>query len=476
MRNDIWQKRIPTILGLLFITISVVLTSFLVKNTAVFKGRAAPSIVPQNLRITNISDTSFTVSYITEDTTIGSLSFGTETQMGNSSIDDRDQPEGIIKPYKVHYITVRDLKPNQKYFFEVISGQETFLDNGKPFEVNTAQSIVNPPPQQPVSGKIISPTGDQITEAIVYLTTLNSQILSVLVKPDGSYILPLNSILNENLTFYVFLTENDKLQLMVSSPNFQSQILLLAKQTNPVPLITLSKDYDFTISLSPTDIASNAASLKFPTLPVSKKASNNIEIQVPSKNEGFSDPRPVFRGTALPGEKVKISIQSKETIEQEVITSANGKWTFRPPRELSPGSHNIIITTKDAFGVIRTITQSFTVFVSGSQVAEAATPSATPKITLTPTTTPTQMPTLTLTPTLIPTLTPTSTPIPIITETPTPIPPIFGTPEPVITITPQPTSPPQPGSEATIAIGIVGIVLTITGGLLFLLSRGSISF
>lgn len=478
MRNNIWQKKIPTIAGLFFIIVSTVLTSLLIKNTAIFRGRAAPTIAPQNVRVTNISDTSFTVSYLTQDATIGTLSYGTDTRIESSSIDDRDQPEGVVKPYKMHHITVKDLKPNQKYFFEVMSGQETFLNDGKPFEVDTARSIVSPPPQQqPVSGKIISPSGNQIIEAIVYLTAPNSEVLSILVKPDGNFILPLNSILNENLTSYVSFTEEDKLQLLVISPNFQSIIQLLAKQTNPVPLITLSKDYDFTINDNPTDFASEAASLKFPTLPVSKKTTVNIEIQVPSNNEGFSDPRPVFKGTALPGGTVKIIIQSEETIEEEIIASINGKWTFRPTQQLPPGPHKITITTKDAFGRIRTLTQSFIVFTVGSQVAEAATPSATPTITLTPS------PSLKLTPTFTPTLTPTIiftptlTPTPVIIKTPTPIPPIFETPEPIITIAPPIRKPPpDPGSSTAVTFGIVGISAAITGVILFLLSRGSISF
>ena len=144
----------------------------------------------------------------------------------------------------------------------------------------------------------------------------------------------------------------------------------------------------------------------------------------------------------------------------------NGRWTYRPKTPLSPGLHTITITTKDRFGILRSITQSFTVFASGTQVVQSATPSATPTITSTPTQTPTVVPTIISTPTPTPTIL--VTPTPIITVIPTAIP------TPIITRPPV-SPPPAPGSSTLMITGIIGTLTIIVGMLLFLASRGNIS-
>ena len=47
MRNTIWGKHIPTLLGIAIITISIALTSFLVKSGTIFIGQAEPLETPK---------------------------------------------------------------------------------------------------------------------------------------------------------------------------------------------------------------------------------------------------------------------------------------------------------------------------------------------------------------------------------------------------------------------------------------------
>ena len=154
------------------------------------------------------------------------------------------------------------------------------------------------------------------------------------------------------------------------------------------------------------------------------------------------DSRPLIRGTALPNQKVKIKIES-EVIIDEVIADSNGLWSYRPPNSIPPGQHKITIETIDSFGVSKILTQNFTVFASGSQVAEAATPSATPTSTPIPTTPPKT--------TIIPTSTPTPTVILSITIPPTQIP----------IVTPAP-----PGNTSSLVLTAISIFLIFAGSAL----------
>lgn len=482
MKQPVWEKRIPTLLALIFIVIGVVLTSFLVKTGVIFKGGAAPSSTPENLRITNVSDTSFTVSFTTEENVIGTISFGKDKNLENNSIDDRDQLTGNVKPYKLHHITLNNLNPSTKYYFSIVSGRDSFLNNGAPYEVTTANIISEQPPsQQPAIGKIILPNGTKPEEAIVYIKTLKAQELSTLVKDNGSYILPLNSIRTKDLSSYFVFSDNDILEMLTIGQSFGSKASLLIKQINPIPTLTLSQNYDFTLSPLPVDLgfavtaSESSKSSGFPILPVTTVSSTNEPgIQTPKKDEGLTDPQPVFRGTALPGEDIKIVIHSTDDIQAQIMADNNGRWTYRPKIPLSPGLHTITITTKDRFGILRSITQSFTVFASGTQVVQSATPSATPTITIT--LTPTQTPTTA--PTAVPTITSTPTPIPTILVTPTPtitVAPTVIPPTPIITQPPPVNPPPAPGSSTLIIVGIMGTLTTIAGILLFLASRGNIA-
>lgn len=440
------------------IAIGVGLTSFLVRMGTNFTGRATPLENPENVRITNISDASFTVSYKTQGTVFGSISYGLDENMGTSVGDQRDQQTGNFNPYRIHSITVRNLKPSTKYFFAITSGQNTFLNKDKSFEVATGSKIAEEPnKQEPIVGKVTSQQ-NSLDETIVYLSLENGQMASTLVKPDGNYILPLNSIRTKDLNSYFSFSQETILNLLIMGISEESSVTLMTKQINPVPVVTLSKNYDF--SLDNSEVATPSSKLGFPSFSANESATKKSQILTPKKDEGFTDQQPVFKGTAPAGSDVKILVQSTDEIQTTVKTDKNGNWSFRPKKSLSPGEHKISITTIDASGIIRTITQSFTVYAQGSQVSESATPSATPTITLTtPTSTPSTTPMASPSPTLI--LTPTFTPTPT-------------TPAISASITPKPPLA-NPGSSSLLIAGITVLTTSIIGIILFLTTRGASS-
>lgn len=466
MRNDLWNKRIPTLLGVVLIVIGITATSLLVKTGIITIGKAGPSETPENIRITNISDTSFTVSYTTQDNVLGSVSYGENMNLGNIAVDDRDQQSGNIKSYKIHYISVRNLKPSMKYYFTIMSGQNAFSNNDNPFEAVTAKNINSPPSsQQPIVGKLILPDGTIPSESVVYLTTGSAQALSTLVKEDGSYIIPLNSLLNRSLTGYFSFSENSVIKMLITGTMHQSNVTVFAKQTNPVPIVTLSKDYDFTtndFSTGSSEHSSASAQVSFPSFSATSNSSKDPQILTPKKEEAFSDQQPLFKGTSSPGANVKIIINSSEKIETQVKSDNTGKWSFRPDTKLSPGEHTISIITQDKFGVLKTITQSFTVHASGTQISQSATPSATPVISLTLTPTPLLKITFTPTPNVVFSPTPTPTTIPIPTLTPTPTKAVAPSAKGGL---------PPPGSSSVIIMGIGALAAMATGTLLFFMTR-----
>lgn len=473
MRNSFWNKRIPTLLGLILIIVGLGVTTYLVGQGGLFSINAGPGHEPKDVRISNITDTSFTVTYSTDDLVTGALSFGDSTTLEESALDDRDQNSGKVSPHKLHNITARNLDPEKTYYFSIISGQDTYLNNSVPFEVITANPIDDTPlVQNPMSGKIILPSGKSPAESIVYVTTDGSQVISTLIRDDGTFLLPLNSLRTNDLSSYLKLEEGKVLKLLVIGEGLVSNTLLYAEQIEPVPTITLSNNYDFTLNRQPK--TSGSASLEgFPSFS-SNQASNeptkrNPQILTPENEQGFTDQQPEFKGTAPANEDVEITINSEEQIKATVTADANGNWKYRPTTELAPGDHTITITTKDAAGNPKTITQSFIVYASGSQIANA---NGSP----TPTKSPTPTPTINnITTTATSTPNPTAKVTEAVLKSPTNTPTVITTTSiPEFTITPTTPLPPT-GNATIITAGVIGLLISLIGGLLFLVSRRTIS-
>ncbi len=486
MKKGFWNKRIPTILGLLLITIGIGVTSYFVNQGVFYIIKATPTDNPQEVRITNITDSTATISFSTNGEAIGSINLGEKKEALQKVLDDKDQTSGEINPKKIHSITARNLKPQTKYYFSITSGEETYLNDESFYELTTGVEINREPSEQePITGKILLPDGNNPSEAIIYATIEGAQIISTTVKEDGTYILPLNSLRNNDLSSYFEFNENTNIKMTITGDGQSSNVLLSLGQINPVPVITLSKDYDFTTSNEPE--ASSSAKLEklpsFPASSTSKGSTSSLSITSPEENQSFSDLKPEFKGKALPNETVKIIINSENQIEDEVATDRYGNWSYRPEVELSPGEHTITIISKDNQGILRTITKSFTVYASGSLFSDTLSPtptitsSITPTVIQSPTVTPTPTepettisPTITVTPTiaLSPTITITPIPTQIIIQTPTPT---------VINATPSAIpAPPDVGNSSLLNLLFIGITTTILGIILLLLSRGSMSF
>ncbi|MDP2649896.1 MAG: Ig-like domain-containing protein [bacterium] len=455
MRDGVWGKKIPTLLGVILVLAGLIFTSYAVRLSTNFFGRAAPAETPLNIRVSNISDSSFAISYTTAGNIIGSVSFGENKNLGTTIADDRDQQSGNYNPYQTHYFTTRNLKPNTKYFYSITSGQTTYLNNDVLFETSTGPSFnTNPSGEKPVLGKVLLPEGEPPKEAIVYVTIPQAQVISTLVKQDGTYILPLNSIRTKDLNSYFSFSQNPILQILIVNPLFESNASFKTGLTNTIPIVILSKNYDFTIDMEP--IASLSASLGFPSYTASASSKIiNPQIIVPKKEETFSDPQPLFKGTAPVDSDVKIIINSTDEIKADVKTDNRGNWSYRPPAPLAPGQHTISITAKDQFGIFKTLTQSFVVYAEGSQVNQTATPSATPTINL-----PTPTPTVIASPTPIPTFSPSPTPIPTIIITPT------NPPKKIL---------PVVGNSSLITATATILITTLIGIILFLITRKTAS-
>ncbi|MEK7185979.1 MAG: Ig-like domain-containing protein [Patescibacteria group bacterium] len=455
MKKAIWHKRIPTLFGLLLIIVGIGITTYMVGTGSSLTTSAGPSEVPQNLRITNLTNDSFSVSYTTEAEVIGSVNYGKDTTLGQTSLDDRDV-NGKIDPHFVHYITIKNLEPSTTYYFSITSGSKEYLQNENPYEITTSPDIGRPITEENlIKGHVIFPQ-DSAKEAIVYISAPEANTISSTVDSNGNYSILLDILRDKNLTSYFGFNEKSNFNMLVQGQGISSEIDFTIPLNKELAPVILSENFDFTQTSLTEQVFTTEENFSSLTSG-SQSSTGEPKILTPNNDQKFIDNQPRFTGTAIPNSTVSIEIHSNEAIKAQVTTDSRGNWSYRPPSGLSPGNHTITIFARDSSGILRTITQTFSIFESGTQVAESATPSASPIPTSPPVITiaPTPIPTIGISPTLAPTLTPTPTIIPVSTPIPTIGPPIDS-----------------PGISLTL-FGIMGIGITGLGALILLYNRNA---
>src|SRR3989344_1738615 len=141
MKKGLWNRRIPTLLAFLLLFVSIWITSYLIQTGVIIVGRASPDKNPQNIKISNIASMSFTVTFTTNEKTVGAISFEEVGKNSNLVFDDRNKEKGTQNEFYSHYITVPNLTPQTSYNFTVIVDGENYLYGDKKFFIRTASQI-----------------------------------------------------------------------------------------------------------------------------------------------------------------------------------------------------------------------------------------------------------------------------------------------------------------------------------------------
>ncbi len=418
MKKTFGQRQIPTFIGLVILVVSLIGGIALIgQGGGVFAPRAAPQTTPKNVKITNVKDTSVTVSFITDEATTGFIKYGTEPEsLKFQASDDRDQVTGSVAPYSTHYITIRDLKADTTYYFTLGTGSNSKYDNnGSPYVVKTAKRLGTPPSSKTLYGTIQTSAGSPATGVIVYLNINGASPLSSLTKDSGSWAIPLSNARTLDGSQYATINATDDVQVMVQGTTATDVTTLVVKveEAQPVPPITLgsssrptestmsmASESENTTSETPTETGAEVATQN-PDDTTSNTTETTTEVAASptpaaSPTEQLSDEttvdltaaepqvvtttQPVITGEAPPSIRLSIEIHSETQINTAVTTDSQGKYTIdleALKKELEPGEHTVTITYTDpTTGKLVMETKTFTVAApeSSSTLLAAASP------------------------------------------------------------------------------------------------------
>lgn len=401
------RHTIPTILGLVLLTFGTAAGVFLIQKGSIFFLRASPAIAPSQIKITNITNSSFTISWLTEDAVSGFAHFGETPALGSVAADDRDALSGTTGSFYAHYASLKNLKPKTKYYFKLGSGGKTFDNSGKPWEITTASTPGALAPSSDIaSGTVLNQDQTPAEGAILYLSIDKMTPQSALIRSSGNWLISLNNAFSSDLSgFASYDKDAQVVEIFVQGGKQTATAITTTKNDNPIPEIVLGQTYDFrkeevtTQEAPPTQEATEAASaseeeisskFSFEELGQATEETTTLSISNPEEGENLNTQKPAFSGTGPAGETIQILVESLTTYNDSVAVDSEGNWTWTPPDDLESGEHSLTLTYLG-----ETITRRFTVLAAGASDLPSFT--ATPSATTTPTLTPT--PTATATPT-----------------------------------------------------------------------------
>lgn len=467
-KSTILNTKIPTLVGIGVLVIGLIAgTVVFSQGSGVFLPRATEETTPKDVKVTNTTERSFSVSFATESETTAFVKIvgynlateGTDEMksMSMQAGDDRDQLSGTIANYPLHHITATGLEAETNYYFVIGTDKGALYDNnGEKFVVKTAKRNTNAPNAKTIYGTVTNQNGGPAKGSIVYAQVEGSGEMSQLVQESGSWAIPLASTRTKDGLAYTNITDNSRLRIFIQgypinlTSTFETTIgdfesgeaITLGKNqtssdsnqpaTTPTPKISVTTVPTPTISpkISPTATATPSAKTASPSATSGNSGglADLLDSPVPSaspeasiidlEKEGHqivTSQQPTIVGSAPANTKITISIHSQTEIKKEVTTNASGDFELdlaALSKELEPGEHVIEYSYVDP-KTGKTVTKTHTFTVSrpaDTRLAQSyTTPSPAPTSKLTPSPTPvtygTQSPYGNTTPTPTPTLT-----------------------------------------------------------------------
>lgn len=370
---------IPTILGI-FVALGGIITGLLlIKNPTYLGISASGEEIPIDVRMTNISDNSLTVSWTTAKATTGFVKYNDLVVS-----DDRDQERGNVGSYFTHIVSLRGLKPLTSYKIKIGSGKSV----GEVSEIMTGPSLRNPPPADVIYGQVNTQGGDPAEGALVYVNLPGVVPQVALVKTSGSWVVPLSLSRTSDLTSYApYDGQTSQVNLFVQAgPLGTSSLSVSLSDARPVAPIILGQS-----RAESRDLPAPSSTPEL--IPVSKFSEGALDASVGVKESKIklNSIKPVVTGVAPAGSSLNIEIHSTNQIQATVKTDKTGNFTYKIPEGLEPGEHTITVSTL-VDGVMQKITKSFIVEAVATGTITTPSFTATPSAKLKPTPKPSPSP------------------------------------------------------------------------------------
>jgi hypothetical protein len=417
------KNNIPTILGVIILLAGVFAGVFLLNMRQVFKIGADASLSPKDIRVSNISDTSATISWTTDKETTGFVNWG-ESQGSVANIEKESEDN---QKFFTHTITISGLKASGTYYYKINSDGTSVDNGGIPWQFTTGPALSVNKHSVLISGSVVTTSGLPAKRALVY-ATVSGYLLSTPTSDTGNFVFQLSGVRTTDLGSYQEIDSAGTLvEISVQAGiDGTASAQIFPHSANPIPAIILGQVYDFRSRAPSVDSQNPDANLSLPeNIDAGSKfdvatsfgtpASTSVILENLDEGEVVTSTQPEFFGKGPGGEEITITVNSETPISETINIPSNGSWNWSPPSTLAAGAHAITITWKDATGITRSLTRNFVVQAGEAPAFTASESGSTPSPS--PTVSPSPTPILSPTPTPAATTLPTAATTEAVPET-----------------------------------------------------------
>lgn len=407
----VFQKRMPTLIGVGILVIGLVAGTLLFSNgTGVFAPRASAETTPKNIKVTNVTDTSFTVSFLTDLPTIGFIKYGdTAKSLKLQTSDDRNQLSGSTAEFGLQHITVRGLTQNTTYYYVLgTDGGATFDNAGQPFSITTAKRSGAPAAAKTIYGTVTTESGGPADGAVVYIKIAGAGDMSSLVKSSGSWAIPLSNARVPDGSAYAKIDDTTSVVLDLQGKTAAQTLQYTTTVKEAQPVVGLAFGTKPVNKVADTAVENKTQATEIATLEVAtdtaKTASASARGQLTgllgetvsvaetsteaaqmaevteldvdaTESATVTTGQPKIVGEAPANVVITVEIHSETAINHQVTSNENGEFEINVAelgKTLEPGEHTITYSYTDpTTGELVTKTKTFTVADTSNQLAQA---------------------------------------------------------------------------------------------------------
>ncbi len=237
------QKTIPTFLAILLLVSGIVAGVFLVQTDKIFQTNASLDPEPMQVKITNVTDRSFSVVWSTDKISRGFIAFGDSKSLGQVAPQQGNLPETSTF---IHHTSINNLSPNTVYYFKIGIDDKLFDNSGELYQIKTGQGIEITPKPDVIFGRVVDQLNKPITDAVVLVAIDGVIDQSAITDIEGKWSVPLSTARNTNLNSYATYSPNSLIEITAMGLGKTSSAKAKISSAYPIPTIILGQNQDFT--------------------------------------------------------------------------------------------------------------------------------------------------------------------------------------------------------------------------------------
>ncbi len=275
--------KIPTLLGLSLLITAIALGVFIYIYQLNLKNNQRSLYSPEEITVTNLQSDQATVTWWTETPTISQVTFAEDQNLKDIQKDNRDYTQ--IKERQVHFVTLRNLKPNTNYYFQVMANGIKYPDKLMSFK--TAPPLEETTENKPIRGSVLNTNLNPIDEALVIVQIDNAAEMTTFTSTAGNFIIPLKELRTADMSSVFKIDSPIAAKLIIKKGQIKSQVdlTLPLNESQLLPPLTLGQNINL------KDLLSQITPISKQSLPTSYDinsdgVTNSLDLAIITQNNG----------------------------------------------------------------------------------------------------------------------------------------------------------------------------------------------